>query len=340
MKETLATIAARTGFSITTVSRVLGGNAEKYRISADTVQKVLADARACSYSPSLIAQSLRTNRTNTIGLLLPSLSNPYFAEMASVIIRDVNSRGYTTIVMDTMEDAKLYEESASILLSRRVEGIIAVPCGDDASSILDVDQNYLPVVLVDRYYEGVNLPYVTTNNYQGGKNGTEHLIAAGHRKIACIQGVRSSSPNAERVRGYVETMKAAGFEEYIDVVGSEFSIQNGYLETKLLLSGGDRPTALFALSNTIALGALKAIREAGMSIPDDISLLAFDNYAYMDFLEPPVTRISQPVEDMAKLAAKILFDRIEGTSAGGITQIKLAPTLIAGMSIRSQKTRR
>lgn len=334
MKETLSSIAARTGFSISTVSRVLSGNAEKFRISRDTVERILADARSCNYSPSLIAQSLRTNRTNTIGLLLPSLSNPYFAEMASVIIREVNSRDCTTIVMDTMEDEKNFNSSASLLLSRRVDGIIAVPCGKNPSVMEGIDRDYLPVVLVDRYYDGAALSYVTTNNYQGGADGTRHMISAGHRRIACIQGVRDSSPNAERVRGYLDAMEESGLGSLAEVVGDDFSIQNGYLETKLMLERKDRPTAIFALSNTISLGVLKAVREAGLDIPEDISLLAFDDYAYMDYLNPPLTRISQPVEDMAKLATKLLFDRIGGNGAVITSQIKLAPTLISGASVK------
>lgn len=334
MKETLSTIAERTGFSITTISRVLSGNAEKYRISKATYDKVMAEARACNYSPSLIAQSLRTNRTNTIGLLLPSLSNPYFADMASVIIREVNSRGYTTIVVDTMEDEKNFNESASLLLSRRVDGIIAAPCGSDAALLENISKDYIPVVLIDRYYGNSNLPFVVTNNYMGGEIGTNFIIAQGHKRITCIQGVLDSSPNAERVEGYRKAMKEAGLSEFTEVVGNEFSIQNGYLETKILLSRKDRPTALFALSNTIALGALKAIRESSMKIPEDISLLAFDDYAYMEYLEPPITRISQPVQDMAKLAAKLLFDRIGSSESFSSSQIKLAPTLIAGDSVR------
>lgn len=333
MKETLSSIAERTGVSITTVSRVLSGNAEKYRISKSTVDRIMADAASCDYRPSLIAQSLRTNRTSTIGLLLPSLSNPFFADMASVIIREVNSKGYTTMVMDTMEDEKIFNESASLLLSRRVDGIIAVPCGSNPALMESINRDYLPVVLIDRHYEGSNLSYVATNNYQGGADGTNHMISAGHKRIACIQGVKDSTPNAERVQGYMDSMKEAGLEEHAEVVGNEFSIQNGYLETKLLLCRKERPTAVFALSNTIALGALKAIREARLRIPEDIALLAFDDYTYMEFLEPPVTRISQPVQDMAKLATKLLFDRIENPGTLSSSQIRLSPSIIPGASV-------
>ena len=184
-------------------------------ILVQKLEKVLKDAREHNYSPSLVAQSLRTNKTNTIGLLLPSLSNPYFAEVASVIISEVHRRNYTTIVIDTMEDEKIFNDSASLLLSRRVDGIIAVPCGTDCSLIESINDNYLPVVLIDRYYDNSHLCFVTTNNHKGGLLATRHLIGMGHKKIACIQGTVSSNPSKERVRGYTEAMIEEGYEENI-----------------------------------------------------------------------------------------------------------------------------
>ena len=330
MKETLSTMAERLGYSATTISRVLSGKAEKYRISPDTVNAVLREARRCNYSPSVAAQSLRTRRSNTIGLLLPSVANPYFADMASVIITELNSAGYTTIVVDTMESEQRLSESARSLISRQVDGILAVPCGEKGMD-LEMLSAQIPVVLIDRYYEDTSLPYVTTNNYQGGLDATRHLLSRGHTRISCIQGVQSSMPNKERVRGYVKAMEDEGLAQDIDIIGNEFSVQNGYLETKLLMSRQQRPTAIFALSNTITLGALKAIREAGLRIPEDVALISFDNNLYMDYMTPSITRISQPVEDMAKLAVKILLDKIKGASNCG-SQLRLSPIMVAGES--------
>ena len=323
-------MAERLGYSATTISRVLSGKAEKYRISPDTVNAVLREARRCNYSPSVAAQSLRTRRSNTIGLLLPSVANPYYADMASVIITELNSAGYTTIVVDTMESEQRLSESARSLISRQVDGILAVPCGEKGMD-LEMLSAQIPVVLIDRYYEDTSLPYVTTNNYQGGLDATRHLLSRGHTRISCIQGVQSSMPNKERVRGYVKAMEDEGLAQDIDIIGNEFSVQNGYLETKLLMSRAQRPTAIFALSNTIMLGALKAIREAGLRIPEDVALISFDNNLYMDYMTPSITRISQPVEDMAKLAVKILLDKIKGASNCG-SQLRLSPIMVAGES--------
>ena len=330
MKETLSTMAERLGYSATTISRVLSGKAEKYRISPDTVNAVLREARRCNYSPSVAAQSLRTRRSNTIGLLLPSVANPYFADMASVIITELNSAGYTTIVVDTMESEQRLSESARSLISRQVDGILAVPCGEKGMD-LEMLSAQIPVVQIDRYHEDTPLPYVTTNNSQGGVGAARHLLSRGHTRISCSQGVQSSMPNKERVRGYVKAMEDEGLAQDIDIIGNEFSVQNGYLETKLLMSRAQRPTAIFALSNTIMLGALKAIREAGLRIPEDVALISFDNNLYMDYMTPSITRISQPVEDMAKLAVKILLDKIKGASNCG-SQLRLSPIMVAGES--------
>lgn len=335
MKETLSTIASRLGVSCSTVSRVLSGGAGKHRIPKATADRILAEARRCHYRPSHSAKSLRTSKSYAIGLVIPSMSNPFFADMASVIIKEANLRGYTTIIIDTMEDEANQRHALDSLVSREVEGIIVAPCGGE-KELTELSEAGLPVVLIDRYFENSSLPYVTANNYKGGVIATKTLLDYGHKDIACIQGVTSSMPNTMRVQGYMDQMTEAGYEDRATVVGSEFSIQNGYLETRLLLSGKNRPSAIFTLSNTIGLGAMKAIREMNLRIPDDISLISFDNNIYLDYMIPPVARVSQPLEDMSSLATKILFEHIEDQGLPA-SHIMLTPNLIAGGSIKAVK---
>lgn len=333
MKETLSTIASRLGVSVSTVSRVLCGDASRNRIPQATAERIMAEARRCNYTPSHSARSLRTSKSYAIGLVIPSMSNPFFADMASVIIEEANRRGYTAIIVDTMEAESNQKNALDSLLSRQVEGIIVAPCGGE-SQLEFLSESGLPVVLIDRYFEQSSLPYVTTNNYKGGVIATQTLLEAGHRDIACIQGVTSSMPNAMRVQGYLDKMKESGNEQRVMVVGNEFSIRNGYLETRMLLSGDRRPTAIFALSNTIGLGAMKAIREMNLRIPEDVSLISFDNNIYLDYMIPPIARISQPLDDMSRLATKILFERISDPSIPA-SHILLSPNLIPGGSVRS-----
>ncbi len=331
-KETLSSISARTGFSITTVSRVLSGNALKYRISPKTAAVVLAEAKRCEYVPSALAQSLRTKKSKMIGLLLPSVSNPFFADMASVIIAELDKFGYMTIVVDTMESEVRMVDNARALIHRNVDGIIAVPCGDSPVALERIEKD-VPVVLVDRYYPNTRLSYVTTNNFKGSFDACKLLISKGYKRIVCIQGELWSTPNKERVSGYMSAMRESGLEEEAMVVGNEFSSQNGYLETKLLMSIPSRPEAIFALSNTIALGALKAVREVGMRVPKDVALLSFDDNVYMDYMTPSITRVSQPVDDMAKLSVKILLDSIKNPDRKKSSQLALSATILQGESI-------
>lgn len=332
MKTTLDTIAENTGFSKSTISRVLNNKAHSSRISKETVEIIRKEAERCGYTPNLLAKNLRTKKAQTIGLMVPSLANPYFAEISSVIISEAKRAGYTTIVTDTMEDEDIQNESVTALLSRQVDGIIIVPCGNNPTFLEQTNEHCVPIILVDRYYENSPLPYVVTNNFQGGYLATSLLIKNGHRRIACIQGPPTATPNKRRLEGYRNALKQADMEDLSIIVGNEFSIQNGYMETKLLLNNSERPTAIFALSNTIGLGAIKAIREAGLKIPEDISLVSFDNNIYLDYLVPSITRVSQMVDEMGKLAVKLLYDSIANHRTIR-SQIELSPEMILRESV-------
>lgn len=312
MKPTLETIAERTGFSISTVSRVLTGKTESGRISETTAERIRNTAAELGYTPNLLAQNLRSGKTETIGLVVPDMSNPYFAEISSVVVAEAKKCGYTTIVTDTMENESAQRDSLRALVSRKVDGMIIVPCGSDPGYLEDLNRRIAPIILVDRYFEKSTLPYVATNNWQGGFDGTNILLRNGHKRIACIQGNLDSMPNRRRTEGYRSALKKAGLEEHEIIVGNDFTVQNGYIETKLLLNRTERPTAIFALSNTIGLGAIRAIREAGLHIPEDISIVSFDNNIYLDYLVPAITRIGQRVEEMGRMAVKLLLESIHG----------------------------
>ena len=269
-KSTIVSISERTGFSVSTVSRVLNGKAELARISKSTVEAIQEEAKRCNYRPSLLAKGLRTSKTDTIGLVIPSMENLYFANLASTIIRDARAYGYTTVTVDTMEDEHNERNGIESLLARNVDGIIVTPCGQDPE-----------------WLENIN----------------RYLLNNGHENILCIQGTPYSMPVRERVRGYIDALRDKGLDARARIVGDSFSIQNGYLETKLALNSPSRPTAIFALSNTILLGAIKAIKESELVMPDDISAVTFDNNTFLDFIDPPITRMSQPENEIGTAAA-------------------------------------
>lgn len=309
-KVSITDIAQKTGLSTTTVSRVLSGKAEQYRIGKKSQQKIKEAAKEMHYVPNHFAANLRTGKSNTIALILPSLSNPFFASIASEINAEIRRFGYITIISDSDENPEIEKMELEQLRARNIEGLVIAPCSDHREHIQELYEEGLPVVCVDRYFEDLDIPYVSTDNYEGAKMATRHLIENGHKVISCIQGVRSSTPNRLRVKGFTETMNNAGLHDY-SVVGDDFTVQNGYLETKLLLQQGKRPTALFALSNTIAMGCMKALKEENIRIPDDISLITFDEHPYLDYLATPLSCVAQPVSDISKIAIKFLFAKLD-----------------------------
>ncbi|MBK8516131.1 MAG: substrate-binding domain-containing protein [Saprospiraceae bacterium] len=242
-------------------------------------------------------------------MILPSLSNPFFANIASNINSEVRKYGYITIIAESDENVDIEKTLLQQFIARNIEGLIIIPCGKEIEHIKNTYEQGLPLVLIDRYFEEVKIPFVSTDNFEGAYMASNLLINHGHKSILCIQGIIDSTPNKFRVKGFKQAMKEAAIENF-KVVGDAFSIENGFTETKMMLQNKVRPTAIFTLSNTIALGCLKALKEENIRIPQDISLITFDDHLYLDFLATPITSISQPVEAICKIAIKHLMSNI------------------------------
>ena len=334
-KLTIRDIAEEAGLSISTVSRVLNGKAQEYRIGTESQKRVREVARKLNYVPNQFAANLKSGKSNTMALIVPSLHNPFFAEIASRINSEIRKRGYIAIIEDTNENPEIEKKDLKQLISRNIEGLIIVPCGNQWQPIHDLYQQGMPVVCIDRYFENLEIPYVSTDNYEGAFLAARHFLDCGHRKIACIQGVRESNTNKLRVQGFRDALKAAGIADP-RIVGSDFTTKNGYQETKRLLRENDNPTAIFALSNTIAMGCMKALRESGLHIPKDISLITFDDHPYLDFLATPLSCISQPIKQISKLAVQSLFATLKNTDHKP-EHILLKPEIRIRNSVRNLK---
>ena len=331
-KVSIVDIAKKAGVSITTVSRVLNGKAEQFRISKKSQQKIRETARKLNYVPNQFAANLKSGKSNTIALIIPSLSNPFFADIASEINAEVRNRGYITIIGDSDESEEIEMDELLQMQSRNIEGLVIAPCSENFESIKAMHDRGLPIVCIDRYFEDYEIPYVSTDNYEGAVMATRHLIEHGHNNIACIQGVQQSVPNRMRIQGYKDTMLASGIKKYT-ISGDEFSVQNGYKETKLLLQQKEIPTAIFTLSNTIAMGCLKALKEENLSIPDDISLITFDDHPYLDYLATPLTCITQPTREICRIAIKHLFFMLNSREIK-FTKLLLKPELKYRKSVK------
>ena len=334
-KTTIKVIAERGGVSVTTVSRVLSGQAEKYRISKKTEELVTRLADELHYEPNMLARSLRLKQTFTIGMIVPDISNPFFASIARYVEIESRTAGYSVIVCDSQEETKLEEESLKVLEMRKVDGMIICPVGRESKNIVKVSKSNIPIVIVDRYFPELNLSCVVSDNYHGAIQAVNHFIGKGHRKIAFIQGLSDTSVNKERVKGYIDAHKQNDLpvnESFI--VGEDFGEQNGYIGAKILLNGTECPTAIFGGSNLISLGAIRAISEEGLSIPDDISLIAFDDQPYFDFLTTPVTSVRQKKEELGKIAITLLFSELSGHSTSDKKKIIIPTELIVRKSVK------
>jgi LacI family transcriptional regulator len=300
------------GLSITTVSRVLNGKAKRYRIRAETQERVLQAAREYNYVPNKLARGLKMSRTDTLGLIIPDISNPFFADIAQSIEKEARLQGYSLILGDSGDDQMVETDLIRLLLSHKVDGIIIAPVGIDYRQITQTYNSGMPLVVIDRCFPEIGLPFITSDNYQGGNDAVNYLIAMGHRKIACIQGIPKSRPTVERVRGYKDALR--GHSIPIDdglIVGDNYTIENGYKQTRILFSMEDPPTAIFALSNLIGLGTMKAVDEMGLKIPDNISLISFDEQPYSAFLATPMTTVDQKKSEIGQLAVNVLLKYID-----------------------------
>jgi LacI family transcriptional regulator len=335
IKPTLQHIADQSGLSVTTVSRVLSGQASRYRISKQTETAVRKLASESSFVPNQLARGLRLKKTLTIGLVIPDISNPFFAGIAHQVILGTRKHGYSVILCDSQDDTELEVQSLALLQSRNVEGVVLCPTGQSDQHLAAYVGGRLPIVLVDRFFPHLPLPYVSSDNVSGARQATELLITSGHRRIACLQGLRGTSPNESRVLGYKEALAQhhLPIEENL-IVGDSFTEPSGYIETKLLLRTEPGVRAILALSNLNGLGAIRALTEEKRRIPDDVSIISFDDTPYFSYLATPLTAVAQANSEMGEVAVKLLFDQIQSPHRQTKGGILLPTTLVVRQSVK------
>jgi LacI family transcriptional regulator len=325
---TLKELAEKIGVSRTTVSRVMSGNANKYRISTATVEKVKRAAEQYGLVPNKVAQNLRLQRTDTIGLLIPDVANPFFANLASVIERELRDQGKMILLCSTNESTALETETLDMIARRQIDGLLVAPVGLEGGHFKSLEES--PVVFIDRYFSDLTIPHVSTNNEWGAYLATKYLVDKGHSEIACIQGLISTVSNQDRITGIRKAISDLLGDQKVDVVGDGFTIQNGYYAMEKLLQSKNPPTAIFTLSNQIAIGALEAIRDSGKSVPQDFSLISFDEQPYFKLTSPPITAVRQPIEQIAQNAVRMLMDLIQGNE---VSSLKIDPQVIERESV-------
>ncbi len=334
MSTTITDIATKTHCSVSTVSRVLNKQAKKYRISKEKERVILQAAKELNYRPNHLARGLRLKKTQTIGLVVPDISNPFFAHVTRVIQTFAYSSGYSLIVCNTDENLQTEIDQIELLRSKGVDGFIIMPVGVRYSHLQTLLEDEIPLVLLDRCYDDLQTNSVIVNNYKGAFEAVEHLLGFGHSRIAIIQGLADTHTNRARLQGYRDALQkySIPLDENL-IVGNDFRKQNGYIETKILLKLEHPPTALFTTSDLITLGALQAINEEGCRIPDEISLVSFDDTDFAPFLNAPLTAVSQPKELMGEIAVKLLIEDLKSQGHKEKKRIVLEPQLIIRKSV-------
>lgn len=332
---TLDDIAKKAGVSVSTVSRVLNGKTGEYRISKKTQDIVNDIAKKLNYRPNQLARGLRLKKTNTIGLVLPDISNPFFAHVARIIQTEAYELGYILIVCNTDEDQEKEIEQVNLLRSKGVDGFIIMPVGLKYEHIEELQDSNVPLVLLDRCFDDIQTNSVIVDNYMGTFRAIEYLINNGHKRIALIQGLPNTSTNTKRLEGYRSALQKNDIpvDEKL-IVGKDFREDNGYIESKFLLNLSEPPTAIFCTSDLITLGTLKAIHEEKLTIPEDISIISFDDFDFAPYLDTPLTAVSQPKQMMGKMAVKQLIEDIKGNGDQEKKHIVLKPTLNIRQSVK------
>ncbi|MEN6381957.1 MAG: LacI family DNA-binding transcriptional regulator [Rectinema sp.] len=318
------------GVSPSTVSRVLRG---KGNVNEKTRQRVLDAINTLKYSPNVLAQGLKLGRTNTIALLVPSIHNGIFPVIARGVENVARRKGFTTILCNTDDDLAIEKEYISKLKTRYIDGFIVASMLRGSDHIRVLSDEGFPVVLISRYYEE-HINAVVIDNYKAAFDGVNYLIRTGHRKIAIACGPCELSIYEHRYRGYVDALKANDIPFDSSLVLMETAGTNSfYYLTQSLLKRGQIPDAIFCTSDQKAIVVMRAIRDLGYKIPDDISVLGFDNIDMSAYVDPPLSTISQPLYEMGALGAQKLINLIEGEKNEPSVDV-LSTDLIIRKSIR------
>ncbi len=307
---TLRDVARRAGVSIATVSYVLNGTRS---VSPEVEARVREAVRALQYRPNRLARGLRRKCTHVIGLVVPDSANPFFAEIARGLEDLSFAHDHSVILCNSDGDPAKEQRYLGVLIEQQVDGIALVSVRSTPAHLSMLRQRGIPFVVVDRDLPGLEADCVLADNFQGGYLATRHLLERRHRRIACITGPSELTPSADRVRGYRKALEEAGIRPpEVWVRRGDFRAESGYEAARFFLGlpAEVRPTAIFACNDLMAIGAMRAIGEAGLSIPDDIALVGFDDILLASYVIPPLTTVAQPTYEMGRMAGDLLLRRL------------------------------
>jgi LacI family transcriptional regulator len=324
---TIREVAKLAGVSPITVSRVV--NNTSY-VSVETRARVEAAIDELNYVPNKLAQSLRQKQTNTLALLLTDITNPFWTTVARGVEDVASEHGLNVILCNTDESESKQNTYLNLVLQKQVDGILLVPVNDQCEAVQKIQAQNVPVVVMDRKVTNAQVDVVRGDSEGGAYQLVHHLLEQGHRRIALLNGAANVSTALGRANGYRRALAEAplGDDCAEQICYGEFTLASGHEMTKQVLSGKPRPTALFAANNFIAIGALRVLREAGLRVPEDMAVVAFDDLPEEIVIEPFLTVSAQPAYQMGRKAMELLLARITGESSKEFQEIILPTELI------------
>lgn len=321
---TIKDVAARAGVSTATVSRVLNGE----RVKQETKERVLAAIEALGYRPNLVARSLKTQKTQIIGFVVPDFGS-FFMRVAEAVEEILNSYGYSLIVCNSNEDLSREKERVQMLVERQVDGLLVVPTSSSSEHLLEAQKKGIPVALVDRLVKDMQVDCVLVDNVNGAYQAVEHLVTMGYRRIGVINGRLEVTTGEERYRGYLRVFEDYNLPIVEELIRTgDFSSQSGYILVKELMALPHPPQAVFIANCYMTMGAMLAISELGIRVPEDLAIVAFDDMELYRIATPPLTVVVQPMEEIGKTAAHLIYKRVSGDNSDFPQMYRLKPELV------------
>jgi LacI family transcriptional regulator len=323
---TIKDVAREAGVSVGTASQALRENPAVRDATRRRVQGVAARLR---YQPSALARGLVTRRTHTVGLLISDISNPFFIRAVRAIEDSAQENGYNVILCNTDEDPAKETQYLRVLIEKRVDGIILATTAGSLQAVRDVRWRRIPLVLFDRELPRVAADTVKVDSVLGGRLATDHLLSLGHQRIAIIHGPVVRSTGAERLQGYLNSLQEAGMRPQPALIREgNFKADSGRELAQRLLDLSPPPTALFCTNNLMTVGALQTLGERGVRIPQDLSLVGYDDMEWWTLTHPPLTTVGQPVYELGREAMRLVLAQIQTPGRRRPQRVVLKPELI------------
>ena len=339
MPPRLKDIAQDLNLSVVTISKVLRDHPD---IGPETRERVLQRMKELDYRPNLAARALVTGRTHAIGLIVPDLVHPFFGEVAKALSGVLREKGYCLVLSSSDNDPQLEQQEIDQLLARRVDVLVVASAQRQGEAFRRIQGQKTPVVLIDRRFEGLSANFVGIDDVEAGRIATEHLLEVGCRRLAHIGGP-SVSTAVGRLQGYREVLARRNIPERPETTimreqGDDAGDRCGYNDMRRLLKLRPRPDGVFCYNDPTATGAMKAVLDAGLRIPDDVAIIGCGNVAYADFLRIPLTSIDQQSAEIGKRAARLALNMLDRPPSRP-KQVLLTPQLIERTSTRRAKNR-